>query len=607
MNVTRRPGGRLAALALLVPVLAGCGGKSVAKDAWVDPNPLPADTATMQTAEIGVHGGRFVIAATSGPKTFNAIIANETSTTDMTGRMFTSLVDWNYETHQDYGLLAKTWERSADGLTYTFHLRHGLRFSDGHPLTAEDVLFSAQVTIDPKVGTSTSSLLQSGGKLFEFSAPDSYTVVVKLAKPHRMATAAIGSIRVMPKHRLEAAWKAGAFAAAYNTSTPPESIVTSGAWMLKSHRANEESVLARNPWWFQTDAAGHRLPYLDEVVFVVVPDQAGAALKFQAGEVDGLDNVKNEDYKTLADGQQQGHYTLHDVGTSLNTNFMWFNLNRVREARPGKRVGDPWVDPVKYAWFSNPVFRRAVSYAIDRDAIIRGPFFGDGVKNWAGITAGNPAWAIPDLVHYDHDPAKAKELLASLGWKDSNGDGILEDTGGHKVSFAVKTNGDNNMRMSMLTLIRDDLAKVGIEIVPAGVDFNTLISNMRSDFQYDAALLGLGSAVPPDPGMGMNFWRSSGLTHYWDIRQPKPDTPEEARIDSLADAHLGSLTDEEALRTYAAMQTIVNEQCWVIYLPSQVVRLPVRNRFGNFKPSVIPHRLLWNIEQVFVKPRAGRA
>ena len=136
---------------------------------------------------------------------------------------------------------------------------------------------------------------------------------------------------------------------------------------------------------------------------------------------------------------------------------------------------------------------------------------------------------------YDFNLDESKRLLASLGWKDTNGDGILEDTKGQTVSFTMKTNTDNKMRVGMANFIRDDLAKVGIRVTLVPVDFNTLITNLRDDLQYDAILLGLQTGVPPDPAMGQNVWRSSGRTHYWNISQPKPETPEEAKIDSLMD------------------------------------------------------------------------
>src|SRR5262249_41781600 len=143
----------------------------------------------------------------------------------------------------------------------------------------------------------------------------------------------------------------------------------------------------------------------------------------------------------------------------------------------GKKVGDIYVDPVKYAWFNNPTFRRAVSEAIDRDALITSVFFGDAVKNWSTSTPGNKLWYTADVKKYDYNPDDAKKLLASLGWKDMDGDGVLEDSHGHPISFTMKTNSDNKLRVAMGNFIKDDLAKVGIKVVLAPVDFNTLITN----------------------------------------------------------------------------------------------------------------------------------
>ena len=154
----------------------------------------------------------------------------------------------------------------------------------------------------------------------------------------------------------------------------------------------------------------------------------------------------------------------------------------------------------------------------------------------------------------------------------------------------------------MANFVRDDLARVGIQCHVAAVDFNTLIVNMREDFEYDAILAGLGAAVPPDPAMCSNFYRSSGTTHFWNSRQGRPGTAAEARVDSLFGRLLlpGTLAERRALST--RMDRIVNEQCWLIWLPVMKVELPVRDRFGNLAPNLLPHRVLWNIETVFVKP-----
>ena len=595
----------LALLAVSSLLLAGCGGKSsVARDTWKDPHPLPADTFTVPLPSPGVHGGRFVIGQISGPKTFNAILANESSSNDVCNLLYASLTNWDNQTHVDYPEIAKTWELSEDGTVYTFHLRRGAAFSDGHPITSEDVMFSFEIVFDPVLHPSTQDLLQVAGRKFAVTAPDSYTVVIRTHSVSRLALQGISSVRIMPRHVLEPAFRSGQYASAYSTSTPPESLVTSGPWRLKEFRPNEKTVLTGNPYWFRVDERGSRLPYLDELVFLIVPDQTTNALKFQSGETDALDQINNEDYQALEDGQKSGGYTLYDLGPSINTNFMWFNLNKVREARGGKRVGAPHVGDVKYAWFSQPEFRRAVSKAIDRDAIIKGPFFGEAVKAWSNATPGNRLWYTPDIVKDDYDPEGAKQLLAGLGMKDGDGDGVLEDRRGNPVSFTLKTNSNNNMRVTMTNMIRDDLAKVGIRVIPAPMEFNSMIVNLREDFQYEAMLLGLQSGVPPDPpGMGQNFWRPSGLTHYWNIKQPRPETPAEARMLELLEQNLATHDPAVQKETWKGMQNALNEQCFVIYLPVQVVKVPVRDRFGNVAPNIIPHRVLWNIERVYMKPK----
>ena len=119
-------------------------------------------------------------------------------------------------------------------------------------------------------------------------------------------------------------------------------------------------------------------------------------------------------------------------------------------------------------------------------------------------------------------------------FRSRNGDGVREDAQGHPVAFTLIFNGDNKLRASMAALIQDDLAKVGVKVTPAGLDFNALTAKTRADQDYDAVLLGLGSAVPADPGMGGNFWMSTGTTHFWDMKQPagRPDTQAEARMNA---------------------------------------------------------------------------
>ncbi|MBI1795980.1 MAG: ABC transporter substrate-binding protein [Candidatus Eisenbacteria bacterium] len=584
----------------------GCGaGTGASGSAYQDPHALPADTLTMPMDEVGTYGGRFVMAETAPPRTFNSAMANESSSYDVTdGRLYTTLVDYDNASQRSVPGLARAWEISPDGLTSTWHLRRGAAFTDGHPITSADVLFSFEIYMDDTLHVALYDFLKVKGRKLEVSAPDSYTVVIKVSAPYAMLEDVVSSVYIHPKHVLEPYYRSGRLASAYSVSTPPESLVTSGPWKLKQYVPNEKTVLTRNPYWYGVDAHGHRLPYLDELVFLIVPDQNTAALKFDAGEVDALDDVKPENYARYEKGQKAGNFTFYDLGPALNTNFFWFNLNRVREAKPGKKIGQPYVDATHYAWFSNRDFRRAVSKAIDRDAMIKSVFYGFAVKNWSTLTAGNKVWYTPDVHHDDYDLEGAKKLIAGLGWKDTNGDGYVEDAQGHTVAFTIKTNSSNLMRVGMCNFIKDDLKKIGIRVDSTPLDFNSLITNLRSDFQYEALLLGLQSAVPPDPGMGQNVWRSTGLTHYWNVKQPKPETPAEARVDSLVAANVGTLDMSERHRTWTAMQNTINDECFVMWLPTLVYKTPIRNRFGNVHPTVIPHRIIWNIDRVFVKSKA---
>ncbi len=184
----------LAALGCAVALggVTACGGRSGGETqtaAVREQKPLPEEPRIERTDSIGTYGGRFVLGETTGPKTFNAMMANETSSTDITARMFVGLVDFDNETQQDAPGLAKSWEVGADGLTWTFHLRKGAAFSDGHPITSSDVLFSFELAYDETLHPSVQDLLITNGKKWEVSAPDDYTIVIKLPAPNAMVVA----------------------------------------------------------------------------------------------------------------------------------------------------------------------------------------------------------------------------------------------------------------------------------------------------------------------------------------------------------------------------------------------------------------------------------
>ena len=290
-------------------------------------------------------------------------------------------------------------------------------------------------------------MLQSDGKNFTLTAPDPYTVVINTGKPHAGLLDALcpGNLPIIPKHTLHESYKNGTFAAAYNVSTPPDKLVTSGAWRLGQHVTNEKTVLVRNPYYFGFDQNKQRLPYLDELVILIVPDQDAADLKFRAGGIDAVDDVKPENYRWYEENQQKGNFTLYDVGASQATHLMSFNLNKCNPpfaARSRRTVNASESRlPIRSntEWFNNRDFRRAISMAIDRDALIKGAYYGYGEKNWSQIDELEQGVALARFRQARLQPVRSEEAARRNRVQGhATATAFLEDARGNQVSFIAE-------------------------------------------------------------------------------------------------------------------------------------------------------------------------
>ena len=586
---------RWGVLALLLVSLSACGKKKDTAARGKDIVSRPDGAMVVQ----GVHGkkgGRYVATLRADPKTWNPPVANEVSTTDITnGLLFETLVFFNHETQENEPALAESWAATPDGREWTFHLRPGLKWSDGTPLTTDDVLFTSQILYDEKIHPTVSDLCRVGGQPFQFTKIDDRSFKVTLPTPYGPFLNAIGSVYIMPKHKLEAAYQAGTYESAYGVATPPAELVTGGAWTVAEYVPQTKVVLHPNPYYYKYDAEGQRLPYLDEVVYVIVPDQNAELLKFQSGEADEL-YFRAEDFARMKDGEAAGNYTVHDLGTEMGTNFLWFNQN------PGKnpKSGKPYVDPAKLAIFQDLNFRKAVAHAIDREAISRTVYFGMGAPLYGPIPSVNKKWYDPNIPKYEFDLNAAKQILDESGYRDRNGDGVRENAHGTPLAFVLITPADNKERTATATLIADDLSKIGIRCTPTPLEFNAVTTRLGKTYDYEAALLGLSGGVPPDPVMSRNVFKSSGRTHFWNPEQKTPATPWEARVDSLMDAQIA--TNDEAARKAAfdEVQKIVGENLPMIFTVSRPGFLAVRNRFQGIHPSILRPWVLWRGEEVSI-------
>lgn len=588
-----------AALAGLQLLVASCGRKEVRQARISDPNPIPAGAAHRDVT--GEHGGRLVYVTIGDPKTFNPQMANEVSSTDiLSGPVFVGLTVYANTPQKVQPGVASSWEMSEDGLEYTFHLRPGLRWSDGETLDADDVIFTSQVALDPKIHAGSFDILQSGGKPWKFEKVDSLTVKVVLPAPFGPVVEVIGSMYLVPRHKLEAAYKAGNYEEMWGVNTKPSDIVSNGPFVIKEYVPGEKCVLARNPHYWEVDRSNTRLPYLDEYVFLIVKDLNTMALKFQSGETDLIDPIQGDQVPLFEDDQKKGGYKVYDMGPDVATDFMWFNLNPGRSPQ-GRYFVEPW----KHKIFNDVRFRRAVSHAINREGIVKSVLQGRGVPLYEPYTSSNKVWFNPDVPKFPYDVAKSKALLDEMGLVDRNGDGLRDTPEGKTVEFTLHTNSENNLRKSFGTVITDNLKAVGVRVNFQPLEFNTLVTRLREDYQYDAILLGLSAAVPPDPALSANVYRSSGLTHNWYPKQKTPATPAEAEIDRLMNVVVQEHDHAKRKEAFDRVQSIVAENQFSIYVVNRNLYLGLRERVQGANPSVLRPHATWNIQEIWLKGRGG--
>ena len=580
--------------------LSGCGEKTETAPAKSAASyPLP-DPPLVVNCEPGIPGGRFVIGELGDPKTFNPTTANETSSRDIYRLMFSKLLELDVPTQEIVPSLAYAWTNAADHRTWTFKLRKNLRWSDGEPLTADDVVFTwNDVIYNTNINNVTRDGFIIDGKKFEVTKIDDLTVQVVTPTVFAPFLVTFGAgVEILPKHILARTVADGTFISAYGVNSDPAKVIGSGPYRLKECKAAQYTRLERNPYYFETDKQGQRLPYFDTVIFTVVPNMNAMSLRFLSGESDVDDFIYPNEYSKFKEDEQKGKFKLLEPGVGLEMSFFWFNQN----TNVNEKTGEPIVDPTKLKWFRNEKFRQACSYAIDRESIIKSVFSGRGVPAYGFETPGNVRWFNPDIPKYPHDVAKAKALLKEIGIEVRNGDDYATDADGNKIEFVLNTNTGNDVRNKAAVLIAADFKELGFHVIFQPIEFNTLITKIDDTHDYDCVLLGLAPGTSPDPSMGMNVIKSDGFTHQWFPRQPSPSTAWEARLDELMDEQTKALDYDARRKIYNEVQEILAEQQPMIFTVTPIYYAAIRSDVGNVRPTALSYyRATWNLEELYYK------
>jgi len=540
--------------------------------------------------EIGRYGGTLVVAQRSEPKTLNPVTAADVPSREVIGRLMADLIHINRASQQTEPSLAKSWTVSNDGRVFTLKLRRGLRFSDGQPFDADDVVFSFQVYLEEKIHSPQRDLLVVGGKPIEVQKLDQFTVRFTLEQPYAAAERIFDSLAIMPRHLLEKSYQQGTFAQAWTLNTSPAEIVGMGPFRVKEYVPGQKFVLERNPYYWKADRNQNRLPYLDEIVFLFVGNEDAQVIRFQAGDTDLISRMSADNYALLSKDAPSRNAALFDLGPSLEYNFLLFNLNDLDSRKLNKIAAEQ-------LWFADLKFRQAISYAIDRDSIIKLVFGGRGTALWGNVSPSNKFWVDQNLPHPPRSVDKARELLKAAGfsWR---ADGQLLDHLGQPVEFSIIASSSSTQRTKMATLIQDDLSKLGMNVHVVPLEFRALIDRVFQSYDYEVSIMGLGGG-DADPTTEMNVWLSSGSTHLWHLGESKPATDWEAEIDRLMQQQMVQVKYKERKHLYDEAQEIISANVPFVFLGTPDILVGARKNLANFKPAILEPTTLWNVEQLY--------
>ena len=566
--------------------------------------PYPIQTKTingtdylMSRSPAGKYGGTLVTSTIGeGPKTFNSWNSMDATSSQAADIMFDALVSTDPYTGEVYPKMAKSIKVLPDKKTYIIELRHGLKWSDGKPITADDVYFTWNTIIFGGFGnTSTRDAMYIGDELPKIEKIDKYTVKFTTPKPFSPFLRQLG-VPIAPKHILEPVTKQGkrAFASFWSSNTKPSDFVTSGAFKLKEYVPAQRLVYERNPNYYKIKKKGQKLPYLDKYIILIVGDLNNELLKFKSGELDTV-GLRGTNVSLFKEKEKFSDYKIYNLGPDTGTMYFAFNLNNRKNDK-----GKFHVNPIKQKWFNDINFRHAIDYALDRENMVFN--IASGVA--APLFTPEPLSSIylNEQVAKGHpqDINKAKELLKKSGftWKK----GKLYDKDGNKVEFDLYTNAGNTERESIGVMVKQDLEELGMTVNFKPIEFNTLVSKLVNTNDFDAVIMGF-TGSPLEPYGGKNVWYSNGTLHVFNMRKTPEENKKlfdwERQLNTLFDRASLELDFDKRKALYEQYQQLIYDEKPIIYLYSPIRITAIRNKFGNIHPTPLGG-VVHNIEEVYI-------
>jgi len=485
------------------------------------------------------YGDALIVGSIGEPSILVPMLAGDSASHEVAGLIFNGLVKYGTDL-SIIGDLAESWDISADGLVITFHLKKGVKWTDGVEFTADDVMFGYKTIIDDKTPT---PYKEDYIQLKKAEVLDRHTFRVTYQKPFAPALSSWGNLVILPRHLLE-----GKDITKIDFARKPTGM---GPFILNRWTSGQEVILDSNKNYFDGR------PFIDRYIYKIIPDPATMFLELQAGGVDmmGLTPIqytKQTDTDFFRKNFQKYRYPV------FSYTYMGFNL--------------------KHPWFKDRRVRQAIAYAIDKSEIVDVVLFGLGSPA-TGPYVPNTWPYNPDVKKYEYNLEKAKKLLGEAGWTDADGDGTLEKDG-RPFEFTILTNQGNSLRINTATIIQWRLAKAGIKVNVRAIEWSTFINEFVDKRRFEAVILGWSIGIDPDQ---YDIWHS-GKTKEKEFNFVSYNNPE---VDALLEKGRRTFNIEERKKTYYRIQEILAEEVPYIFLYVPDATPIVHSRFKGIMPSPI--------------------
>ena len=542
----------------------------------------------------GTRGGKLTYRLTSAPSTLNYLMAkDEAGLTASFFMLMGRLVDFDHVNQKFVPGLAESWTTS-DGLVYEVKLRDGLQFSDGHPITADDVVFTVAAMLDDKVKSPAfhDAMMVDDKPIGVKKVSDTQVQFIfpkAVASPENYLV----NVGVLPRHLLEQDLTAGKLGEDWKVDADVSKIVTSGPFVVSASKPGESIEYSRNPHFYKKDQAGTQLPYVDGVTIVVIADPNNTFAQLGQGGLDIADRIRTNDFVEL--NKSQGAVRGYDAGPGLSIDHIFFN-----ESTEGPN--GPLGNDVKRGWFTNKNFRKAIAAAIDRETIANVTLQGLATPLYGFVSPANKVWLRPDLPTISYDLKAAEKMLSDAGFKKGGtADApVLQDASGNNVEFTLLVAAENEARKNMAAFIQQDLGKLGIKMNVVPMDTPSINERWQKTFDFDAVLLGL-SQTDIEPSSYANFLLSSSAFHQWQPKEKQPATEWEKRVDDLYQQQSTERDQAKRMAVFSEIQAIFSEEMPVIPVVARHIVTGANSKIGNYNPSPIIPYSLWNVEELFLK------